>query len=273
MSYFELIVYRYRCDISHEVKRRLLLGRKAMTNRGSALKSRDITLPTKVPIVNAMIFPVVMYGCESWTIKKIEHWRTDTFELWCWRRLLRVPWTARSNLSILKEINSEYLLEGLMLKLKLQLWPVDSLENTLMLRAGGQEGNRGWDSWMVPPIQCTWVWANSRRWWSPRKPDVRQSMGSQSWTWLRDWMTTATLTPRLLWGFPGTQWWRPLLPAWELQGLWAPAPGRDNALEKEMATHCSVLAWRIPWTEEPGGQQSTGSQRMRHGWNNLIWAI
>ena len=108
-------------DCSHEIKRRLLLGRKVMTNLNSILKSRDITLPTKVCLVKAMVFPVVRYGCASWTIKKAEHQRTDAFELWCWRRLLRVPWTARrSNQSILKEISPEYSLEGLMLRLKLQ---------------------------------------------------------------------------------------------------------------------------------------------------------
>ena len=108
-------------DCSHEIKRRLLLGRKVMTNLDSILKSRDITLPTKVHLVKAMVFPVVMYGCESWTIKNAEHRRTDAFELWCWRRLLRVPWTARRfNQSILKEISPEYSLEGLMLKQKLQ---------------------------------------------------------------------------------------------------------------------------------------------------------
>ena len=106
-------------DCSHEIKRRLLLGRKAMTNLDSILKSRDITLPTKVRLVKAMNFPVVMYGCGGWTIKKAEHQRIDAFELWCWRRLLKVPWTARkSNQSILKEINPEYSLEGLRLKLK-----------------------------------------------------------------------------------------------------------------------------------------------------------
>ena len=108
------------CDYSHEIKRHLLLGRKAMTNLDSILKSRDITLPTKVHLVKAMFFPVVLYGCECWTIKKAEHQRIDAFELWCWRRLLRVPWTARrSNQSILKETSPEYSLEGLMLKLKL----------------------------------------------------------------------------------------------------------------------------------------------------------
>ena len=110
-----------RCDSSHEIKRHLLLGRKAMANLDSILKSRDITLPTKVCLVKAMVFPVVVYGCESWSIKKTEHWSIDAFELWCWRRLLRVPWTARkSNHSILREISPEYSLEGLMLKLKLQ---------------------------------------------------------------------------------------------------------------------------------------------------------
>ena len=109
-------------DCSHEIKRSLLLGRKVMTSLDSVLKSRDITLPTKFHLAKAMVFPVVMYGCESWTIKKAEHWRIDVFELWCWRRLLRVPWTARrSNLSIL-EISPECSLEGLMLKLKLQFF-------------------------------------------------------------------------------------------------------------------------------------------------------
>ena len=126
-------------DCSHEIKRHLLLGRKVMTNLDSILKSRDTTLPTKVHLVKAMIFTVVMYGCQSWTKKKAEHWRIDAFELWRWRRLLRVPWTARrSNQSILKEINTEYSLEGLMLKLKLQnfghlMWRADSFEKTLML--------------------------------------------------------------------------------------------------------------------------------------------
>ena len=126
-------------DCSHEIKRRLLLGRKAMTNLDSILKGRDITLPTKVHVVKATVFPVVMYGYESWTIKKAEHRRIDAFELWCWRRLLSIHWTVRrSNQSILKEIDPEYSLEGLMLKLKLQYFGhlmgrIDSLEKTLML--------------------------------------------------------------------------------------------------------------------------------------------
>ena len=139
-------------DCSHEIKRRLLLGRKVMTNLDSILKSRDITLLTKVHLVKAMVFPVVVYGCESWTIKKTEHQRIDTFELWCWRRLLRVPWTARrSNQSILKEVSPEYSLEGLMLKLKLQYFGhlmrrADSFEKTLMLgkiEGRGEGDDRG----------------------------------------------------------------------------------------------------------------------------------
>ena len=141
-------------DCSHEIKRCLLFGRKAMTNLDSILKSRDIALPIKVHPVKAMVFPVVMYGCESWTIKKAERRRTDAFELWCWRRLLRVPWTTkRSNQSTLKEISPEYSLEGLMLKLKLQyfghmMWRTDSLEKTLLL--GKIEGGRrrGWQRMM-----------------------------------------------------------------------------------------------------------------------------
>ena len=137
-------------DCSHEIKRCLFLGRKVMTNLDSILKSRDITLPTKVCLVKAMVFPVLMYGCESWTIKKGEHWRIDAFELWCWRRLLRAPWTARRfNQSILKEIRLEYSLEGLMLKLKLQyfgqlMWRIDSSENTLMLGKSEGRRRRGW---------------------------------------------------------------------------------------------------------------------------------
>ena len=136
-------------DCSHEIKRCLLLGRKVMTNLVSLLKSRDITLLTKIHLVKAIVFPVVMYGCESWTIKKSERQRIDAFELWCWRRLLRVLWTARrSNQSILKEISPEYSLEGLMLKLKLQYFGhlmrrADSLEKTLMLGKIKGRGRRG----------------------------------------------------------------------------------------------------------------------------------
>ena len=146
-------------DCSREIKRRLLLGRKVMTNLDNILRNRDIILLTKVHLVKAIVFPVVMYGCESWTIKKAERRRIDAFELWCWRRLLRVPWTAkRSNQSILKEISSEYSLEGLMLKLKLQYFGqlmrrADSLEKTLMLgriegrRSRGRRRMRWLDGW------------------------------------------------------------------------------------------------------------------------------
>ena len=137
-------------NCSHEIRRRLLLGKKAMTNLDSVLKNRDITLPTKVHVVKTMVFPVVMYGCEIWTIKKVESQRIDAFELWCWRKL-KVPWTAgRSNQSILKEINPKYSLEGLMLKLQYfghLMRTANSLENSLRLEKEGEEGIRGWDGW------------------------------------------------------------------------------------------------------------------------------
>ena len=157
-------------DCRHESKRCLVLGRKVMTNLESILKSRDITLPTKVHLVKAMVFSVVMYGCESWTIKKAEHQRINAFELGCWRRLLRVPWTARrSNQSMLKEIRPEYSLEGLMLKLKLQyydhlMWRSDSFEKTLCwerLKAGREGDGRRWDGWMASLPGWTWLWAGS----------------------------------------------------------------------------------------------------------------
>ena len=147
---------------------KLLPRRKVMTKLESILKSRNITLLTKVHLIKAMVFPVVMYGCESWTRKKAECWRIDAFELWCWKRLLRVPWNARrANQSIPKKISPEYSLEWLMLKLKLQYFGhlmlrANSLEKTLLL--GKMEGRRRrWDDWMALPIQWTWVWANSGR--------------------------------------------------------------------------------------------------------------
>ena len=155
-------------DCSHEIKRRLLLVRRVMTNLDSILKSGDIILPTKVYLVKAMIFPVVMHECESWTIKQAEHWRIDAFELWCWKRLLRVPWTARrSNQSILKEISPEYSLEGLMLKVKLQyfghlMWRTDSLEKSLMLGKTERGRRREQQGWMASPTRWTWVWTSLR---------------------------------------------------------------------------------------------------------------
>ena len=172
-------------DCSHEIKRRLLLERKVMTNLDGVLKIETLLCEQRSHLVKAMIFPVVMYGCESWAIKKAEHWRIDAFELWCWKRLLRVPWTARrSNQSILKEISPRCSLEGLMLKLKLQylghlMRRVDSLEKTLMLGgigAGGEGDDRGWDGWMASPTQWAWVWINSRNWWWSVRPSLLQSM-------------------------------------------------------------------------------------------------
>ena len=175
-------------DCSHEIKIHLLLRKNAVTNPDGILKSRDITLATKVRLVKAIVFPVAMYGCESWIIKKAERWRIDSFELWYWRRLLKVPWTARrSNQSILKEISPEYSLEGLMLKLKLRFFGhlmrrADSLEKTLML--GKIEGGRrrGWQRmkcWMASLTRWAWVWTSSWSWWWTGKPGVLQSMGSQ----------------------------------------------------------------------------------------------
>ena len=173
-------------DCSHEIKICLLHGRKAMTNLDSVLRIRDIILLTKVCIVQAMVFPVVMYGRESWTIKKAECWRMNAFELWCWRRLLRVPWTARrSKQSILKEINPEHSLEGLMLKHAPILWPSD-VKSRLFGKhwcwwklSAGEGDDRGWDGWVGSLTWWTWVWVSFRSWWWTEKPGVLQSMGSQ----------------------------------------------------------------------------------------------
>ena len=152
----------------------MLLGRKAMTNIDDVLKSRDITSPTKVHLIKAMVFPVVIYGCESWTMKKFECWRINAFEPWCWRRLLRVPWAARrSNQSILKEISPGCSFQGLMLKLKLQyfghlMWRPDSLEKTLMLEKIEGRRRRGWQRMRLLDeslTQWTWVWASPGSWW------------------------------------------------------------------------------------------------------------
>ena len=172
-----------------------------MTNIDSTFKSRDITLPTKVRLVKALVFPVVMYGCESWTVKKAECWRIDAFELWCWRRLLRVPWTARrSNQSILKEI---------VLNIHWKDWCWSWNSNTLAtwceelthwkrpwcwewLKAGGEGEDRGWNGWMVSSTQWTWVWVNSGSWWWTGMPGVLQSMGLQrvGHDWATEWKWT-----------------------------------------------------------------------------------
>ena len=191
-------------DCNHEIKRCLLLERKAMINLDSILKIRDITLSTKVYLVKAMVFPVVMCGCENWTIKKTEHQRIDAFELWCWRRLLRAPWTARrSNQSILKEISPEYSLEN---------WCWSWNSNTLAtwceeltfwkrwwcwegLKSGGEGDDSGWDGWMASLTWWTWVWASLGSWWWTGKPGMVQSMGLQrvehDWETELNWLLPA----------------------------------------------------------------------------------
>ena len=191
-------------DCSHEIKRRLLLGRKVMTNLDSILKSRDIPLSTEVHLVKAIVFPVVMYGCESWTVKKTEHRRIDAFELWCWRRLLRVPWTARrSNQSILKDILGVHWRD--------RCWSWNS--NTLAtwceelthlkrpwcwerLRAGGEGDDRGWDGWMASLTRWTCVWVNSGSWWWTGRPGVLWFMRSRRVR--HDWVTELNWTESYL---------------------------------------------------------------------------
>ena len=198
-------------DCSHEIKRCLLLGRKLMTNLDSILKSRDITLPTKVYLVKAMVFPVVMYRCESWTAKKVECWRIDAFELWCWRRLLRVPWTERrSNQSILKQVSL-----GVHWKDWCWSWNSNILatwckELTHLKRPWFWErlkaqevDNRGWDGWMASPTQWTWVWVDSGSWWWTGRPGVLQFMGLQIIG--HDWATELNWTEGL------SSWWQKVL--------------------------------------------------------------
>ena len=175
--------------------------RKVMTNLDSIFKSRHITLLTNVRLVKAMVFPVVMYGCESWTVKKAEHRRIDAFEPWCWRRLLRVPWTARrSNQSILKEISPGISLEGMMLKLNSSTLATSCEELTHWKRlwcwerlgAGGEGDDRGRDGWMASLTRWTWVWVNSRCWWCTGRPGVLRFMGSQRVR--HDWVTELNWT-------------------------------------------------------------------------------
>ena len=193
-------------NCSHAIKRCLLLGRKSITNLDSILKSRDITFPTKVCLVKAMVFPVVMYGCESWTIKKAEHWRIDAFELWCWRRILRVPWTARrSNQSVLKEINPEYSLERLMLKVQYSghlMWRANSSEKTLMLGKIGDKRRRGQQSikWldritssMDMNLSKLWKIVEDRGGWCATGHGVAKSQ-----TQPRDWTKTTWSKPESL---------------------------------------------------------------------------
>ena len=246
-------------DCSHEIKRHLLLRRKAMTNLDSLLKGRDITLPTKVDLVKAMVFPVIMYGCESWTIKKAECWRTDAFELCCWRRLLRIPWTERrSNHSIQKAVSPESFIGKTDIEPEAPiLWPPD-VKNWLIgkdLMLGKIEGrrgegeNRGWDGWMAWPTQWTWVWASSRSWWWTGKSDVLQSMRSQrvgcNWVTELNWaflippvMNSQYMSskPLFLW----ENWSRSKLLAhrlWPGDCKWGPKKQQSKVLPTEQS-HC-----------------------------------
>ena len=178
-----------------------------MTKLDSLLKGKDITLLSKVHLVKAMVFPVVMYGCESWSVKKADHQRIDAFELWYWRRLLRVPWTARrSTQTTLKEISPKYSLEGLVLKLKLQyfgylMWRTDSLKRPWCwerLKMGRKGDDRGWDDWMASPTRWIWVWVNSGSWWWTGRPSVLQFMGLQRVR--HDWATELNWELLILWG-------------------------------------------------------------------------
>ena len=195
-------------DCSHEIKRHLLLGRKVMTNLDSLFKSRDITLPTKVRLVKAMVFPVVMYGCESWTVKKAELRRIDAFELWCWRRLLRVPWTARLDCKEIQPVHPKgdqsWVFFG-RTDAKAEtsiLWPPDVKSWLIWKRpwcseglgAGGEGDDRGWNVWMASPTRWTWVWVSSGSWWWTGRPGLLRFMGSQIIG--HNWVTKLNWTER-----------------------------------------------------------------------------
>ena len=245
-------------DCSHEIKRCLFLEGKAMTNPDSILKSKHITLLTKVCIVKAVVFPAIMYKCESWTIKKAEHWRTDAFKLWCWRRLLRVPWTARRyNQSILKEISPEYSLEGLMLKLKLQysghlMWRANSLEKTLILgkiegrRRRGQQRMRwlyGITKSRDMSLRKFWKIVKDRKGWC----DAVHRFAKHQ-TWLSNWMTTTCFTEELPWWLDGKE------STWNVGHLGSiPESGRSPGEGNSYPLQYSCLEDPMDW----GARQAT----------------
>ena len=234
-----------------------------MKNLGREIKNRDITLPTKVHIIKAMVFPIVMYGYESWTIKMAEHQRIYTFEFWCWRRLLRVPLDIKEIQSVNPKGNQPWIFIR-MTDAEVEApipWPPDAKSQLIGKdpdvgkdwRGGGERCDRGWDSWMASSIQWTWVWAN----WEivkDREACCASVHGiAKSWTWLSNWTTDWILK-----GFHGGSVVKNLPAMQETQVL---SLGQEDHLEKEMVTHSSILAWEIPWTKEYGRLHSMGLEK------------